>query len=267
MPLIPGNSNAVKSKNISELVNSGRPQKQAIAISLANARRQPKAKGGIAAGRSTVVPAALAAAAGEYHPGGPFKGNTSGRGDTIKASVPEESFILPADVISALGDGNTDAGNHVLDHILPPDPDVPPSSGPQQQQTTAPPGAALPRPAFAFGGAMPNSGAMPPMMSAPPPVTPPGGMSGSIPIPGSGPGGAPPIAAAPPAIAPPHANLFGKGAVPIMASAGERAVSPGQVRAIGGGSHKHGHDVLKHFVKTVRLKYAKKLKSMPIPKT
>ncbi len=227
-------------------------------------------------GKSTVVPAAMAAAAGEYHPGGPFHGNTSGRSDTIKASVPPESFILPADVVSALGDGNTAAGNHVLDHILPPDPDAPPSSGPMPQQTPAPPGAALPRPGFAFGG-IPGAGGgfsgpgmgpgmIPSMASAPPPVAPPGGLGAGVPVPGSGVGGAPSVALAPPSPAP-RGGLFGKGAVPIMASAGERSVSPGQVRALGGGSHKHGHDILRHFVKNIRLKYAKKLKSLPVPKS
>ena len=45
MPLIKGKSKKVVSKNISELVRSGRPQKQAIAISLAKAgvaRRKKK---------------------------------------------------------------------------------------------------------------------------------------------------------------------------------------------------------------------------------
>lgn len=42
MPLKPGSSNAVKSKNIAELMRSGRPQKQAVAIAYSEARRTSK---------------------------------------------------------------------------------------------------------------------------------------------------------------------------------------------------------------------------------
>lgn len=39
MPLTPGKSKAVVSSNIKELVESGRPQKQAVAIALSTARK------------------------------------------------------------------------------------------------------------------------------------------------------------------------------------------------------------------------------------
>lgn len=44
MPLKKGSSKKVVSENISELVHSGRPQKQAVAIALSESRRYRKRK-------------------------------------------------------------------------------------------------------------------------------------------------------------------------------------------------------------------------------
>jgi hypothetical protein len=41
MPLKPGSNRKTVSSNISEMVHSGYPQKQAVAASLTNARRHP----------------------------------------------------------------------------------------------------------------------------------------------------------------------------------------------------------------------------------
>ena len=46
MPLRPGSSREVISSNISEMVRSGYPQKQAVAASLSNARRHPGRQAG-----------------------------------------------------------------------------------------------------------------------------------------------------------------------------------------------------------------------------
>lgn len=46
MPLKSGNSRSIISNNIREMVEAGHPQKQAVAASLSNARRHPKANGG-----------------------------------------------------------------------------------------------------------------------------------------------------------------------------------------------------------------------------
>lgn len=44
MPLKPGSSKATISKNIAELRNSGRPEKQAVAIAFSEARRTGHSK-------------------------------------------------------------------------------------------------------------------------------------------------------------------------------------------------------------------------------
>ena len=52
MPLKRGSSDKVVSSNISELMHSGRPQKQAIAIAMSEAGRSRKKKGyGIGKGK------------------------------------------------------------------------------------------------------------------------------------------------------------------------------------------------------------------------
>jgi ribosomal protein L12E/L44/L45/RPP1/RPP2 len=56
MPLIPGKSDKVKSKNIRELMASGKPHKQAVAIAMSNARKYASGgtvDGGITAATST----------------------------------------------------------------------------------------------------------------------------------------------------------------------------------------------------------------------
>lgn len=54
MPLKPGRSKATISANIAELIRSGRPQKQAVAIAMDNARRHPRAEGGVVPFSSSV---------------------------------------------------------------------------------------------------------------------------------------------------------------------------------------------------------------------
>jgi hypothetical protein len=57
---------------------------------------------------------AIALAQGHNPMTGPIHGVTPGRADHIATSVPAGSHILPADLVSGLGQGNTNAGMHVL---------------------------------------------------------------------------------------------------------------------------------------------------------
>ena len=50
--------------------------------------------------------------------GGLFHAGTAGRTDTIDANVPAGSHVIPADVVSGLGEGNTLAGSAVLDRMF-----------------------------------------------------------------------------------------------------------------------------------------------------
>lgn len=50
---------------------------------------------------------------------GALRGKTPGRSDVLKISVPAESFVIPADIVSALGDGNTEAGFALLEEYFP----------------------------------------------------------------------------------------------------------------------------------------------------
>jgi len=93
MPLTKGKSQAAISSNISELMRSGRPQKQSVAIALSEARRA-RATGG------NVVKLHI----------GPIHSPVSGRTDHLPMHVPSGAYVIPADIVSALGEGNTMAG-------------------------------------------------------------------------------------------------------------------------------------------------------------
>lgn len=113
MPLKSGNTQKIISQNIAELIKSGRPQKQAVAISLDKARKRKASGGGIAAAAQPIQPNE------EIKKEGLFAGDASGRSDTISATVPSGAYMIPADVVSALGDGNTESGAKVLDGLIP----------------------------------------------------------------------------------------------------------------------------------------------------
>ena len=57
-------------------------------------------------------------ARGMDHNGGLFNAGTAGRTDVIDANVPAGSHVIPADVVSGLGEGNTMAGSAVLDRMF-----------------------------------------------------------------------------------------------------------------------------------------------------
>lgn len=98
MPLIKGKSRASVSSNIRTEMNAGKPQKQAVAIALDVARRA-RAAGGALAHKTF---------------SGPVNGHGPGRTDRYPLQVLSGSYVIPADIVSALGEGNTAAGNEVI---------------------------------------------------------------------------------------------------------------------------------------------------------
>lgn len=50
---------------------------------------------------------------------GALRHHGPGRTDDLKISVPAESFVVPADIVSALGEGNTENGFKKLEHMFP----------------------------------------------------------------------------------------------------------------------------------------------------
>ena len=111
MPLAKGSSKKVVSSNIRELMGTGRPQKQAIAIALSESRKK-RATGG------TMTKSFTAPKMSGIKPHiGPIHSAVAGRTDHLPMHVPSGSYVIPADIISAMGEGNTMAGFKIMNDI------------------------------------------------------------------------------------------------------------------------------------------------------
>lgn len=54
----------------------------------------------------------------QFHGGGLFNSPSAGRTDVLNRTVPAGAYVVPADVVSGIGEGNTMAGSHVLDAMM-----------------------------------------------------------------------------------------------------------------------------------------------------
>lgn len=207
MPLKPGKENI--GANIKELIHNGsrpRSHDQIIAIAMSEARRHPgyskgglaaavhpTPKGGVFGSLNPRPPRGLSRATAPIASGGFLHSTVSGRTDRLATHVRTGSHIIPADVVSSLGQGNSLAGASHLDHIM----------------------RSLPPPAFASGGRHP------------------------------------------------HRRLEHE---PVLLAGGEYVVEPEEVRAIGQGDQKKGHDTLDKMIVSIRKKEAKRMLRLPGPK-
>ena len=113
MPLIKSGSRAAVSQNISEMVHAGHPQKQAVAAALSNARKY-----GHAAGGGVQMPFAERFAARQVFHEGFLHSAVPGRTDKLPISVSGGAYVLPADHVAAVGQGNSLAGANIVNRMF-----------------------------------------------------------------------------------------------------------------------------------------------------
>lgn len=102
MPLRKTASKEDVSANISQLRKDGYPARQSVAIAL-DIQRQARAKKRARGGGVTT---------------GFLAGDTKGRADDIQTAAPAGAYVIPADVVSALGEGNSAAGAQALQEMI-----------------------------------------------------------------------------------------------------------------------------------------------------
>lgn len=109
MPLVNNPSDAAFKANLKAELAAGKPKDQALAIAYDVQRRAKRASGGRAE-----VPY-FAKAKARAFAGGGLASPVPGRTDKLPLDVPAGSYVLPSDVVSGLGEGNTAAGVKTLD--------------------------------------------------------------------------------------------------------------------------------------------------------
>lgn len=109
MPLQKGSGRKVVSHNIAEMIRSGHPRDQAVAAALRVARKG-RAFGGETKTVTSPKPMKLHV--------GPIHSPVAGRTDHLPMHVPSGSYVIPAEEVAHLGEGNTNAGFKVLRRVF-----------------------------------------------------------------------------------------------------------------------------------------------------
>jgi len=165
---------------------------------------------------------------------GPIHSAVAGRTDHLPIHVPHGSYVLPADIVSGMGEGNTLAGFKIA--------------------------AQLPKSMFAIHNrtkGTPYGEAGLPYRSEGLPYTGGQDLPYGVPSPHRSGGQADSNSS--------DASADSEG-VPIVAAGGEHVYSPAEVKMIGNGDLDHGHRVLDAFVKNFREQLVNKLDNLPGPK-
>jgi hypothetical protein len=212
---------------------------------------------------------------------GAIHSSVAGRTDHLPMHVASGSYVIPADIISAMGEGNSMAGFKVAKNIFS-------APGPYGQSAESLPYGAIgmpygvPAPRKAEGGAAaaPNVGyelvkklafsgsGNGTSLAAPAPAAAKTSLSGIMG------GGQRQQAPAPKTelndMYTPYSRSYAEGgatdAVPIVAAGGEYVIPPEDVMHLGSGDIDHGHKILDVFVKKMREKTIKTLQGLPGPK-
>jgi hypothetical protein len=183
---------------------------------------------------------------------GPIVSSGAGRADNVPMHVPPGAYVLPADVISHMGQGNSLAGMQIAHLMFGPKP-FGAQSGPW--------GVPLGKPTMGKGVAMPKADLRPvrPMRMLRQP--------GSVAPTAAGPAGPTPQERQVDYLQKHGGSVPNEGlpGTPIAASGGEYVISPGEVKRRGGGDITKGHKILDAFVKAVRADHIKTLQKLPGP--
>jgi hypothetical protein len=233
MPLKKGTSRATIGSNIAEMEHAGHKPSQAIAAALSTARRsRQKRDAGGPLGRALPLVGAPGQGAGEHVYAGPLHSHVPGRTDKINLNVTPGSYVVPADVVSMIGEGNTLAGSAVL------------SSHFGSKSLTG----SIPTPEGRPGVEQRRMERTEMMPHAPPHM----GASGHMSMPQSGmaDGGEP----------------QGQDAIPVVVAGGEHILTPEEITSKFG-SLDHGHKSLDAMVLEMRRREMKRLATAPPPKT
>jgi hypothetical protein len=167
---------------------------------------------------------------------GPIHSAVAGRTDHLPIHVPNKAYVLPADIVSGMGQGNTMAGFKIAKRL--------PRLFATSFYGTKKAGAGTPYGGSFYGREKAGEGT-------------PYNTAGGLPY-----GGASP----PRARGGPLSDADGDEGVPIVAAGGEHVYHPDEVKMIGGGDVDRGHDILDQFVKQYRAEHIRTLKNLPGPR-